>query len=149
MRHRKEWGIVLLLIIAGLLLSACGSDKGVSASENGEPAYAEPVEGSEFNRVVLTEMAAERLDIQTAAVRKQQVNGVERLVIPYSAVIYGRRGGTWAYTLLEPLIFMRTPIAVDYIDGDVAVLVEGPSEGTQVATVGVAELYGIDTGVGK
>jgi hypothetical protein len=29
------------------------------------------------------------------------------------------------------------------------VLVDGPAAGTKVVTVGVAELYGADTGIGK
>jgi len=139
---------MVLIIIAGLLVSGC-SDKGESASKNGAPAYAEAMDGTEFNRVVLTEKAAERLDVQTASVREEQVEGETRLVIPYSAVIYGLYGETWAYVSLEPLTFTRVPITIDYIEGDMAVLLDGPSVGAEVATVGVAELYGIDTGVGK
>jgi hypothetical protein len=64
-------------------------------------------------------------------------------------VIYDLYGGTWLYTSPDVLTFVRTPIVVDSIDGDVAVLAEGPAIGTPVATVGVAELYGADTGIGK
>ena len=64
-------------------------------------------------------------------------------------VIYDLDGATWVYTSPEPLVFVRYPIVVDYIEGDQAYLVEGPPAGTEVATVGVAELYGADTGVGK
>jgi len=76
-------------------------------------------------------------------------SGTLRKVIPYAALIYDLTGETWVYTSPEPLTFVRQPITVDYIDGDKAVLVDGPAAGTLVATVGVAELYGIDTGVGK
>ncbi len=148
MRHTKQWMVVVLFIIAGLLLSAC-SDKGESASTNEAPAYVEMVDGSDFNRVVLTERAAQRMDVQVAAVRDEQVDGAQRLVIPYSSVIYGVNGETWVYVSPKPLTFVRTPITVDYIDGDIAVLLDGPASGTQVAMVGVALLYGIDTGVGK
>jgi hypothetical protein len=71
------------------------------------------------------------------------------MVIPYAAVIYDLHGETWTYTSPEPLTFVRQAITVDYIEGDMAVLSDGPAAGTQVATVGVAELYGADTGVGK
>jgi hypothetical protein len=76
-------------------------------------------------------------------------SGALQKVIPYSAVIYDLTGDTWVYTSPEPLTFVRQPISVDYIEGDMAVLVDGPDAGTLVATVGVAELYGADTGVGK
>lgn len=75
--------------------------------------------------------------------------GTQGTVVPYSSVIYDLDGATWVYTSPEPLVFVRYPIVVDYIEGDQAYLVEGPPAGTEVATVGVAELYGADTGVGK
>jgi hypothetical protein len=71
------------------------------------------------------------------------------MVVPYSALIYDLQGNTWVYTSSEPLVFIRQPVVVDYIDGDNVVLLQGPAAGTEVVTVGVAELYGADTGVGK
>ena len=147
MQHNNR-SLVLVLITAGLLLSACGRASAVVATKT-QPVQLEKIEGTEFNRVILTEKAAQRLDIQTAPVRDQQVNGVQRKVIPYAAVIYDLKGGTWVYTSPEPLTFVRQPITIDYIEGDTVVLLDGPPTGTEVATVGVAELYGANTGVGK
>ena len=73
----------------------------------------------------------------------------QRKVVPYSAVLYDRDGKTWVYTNPEPLVFVRHPVSIDYIEGDLAVLLEGPPAGTQVVMVGVAELFGAETGVGK
>jgi hypothetical protein len=53
------------------------------------------------------------------------------------------------YTNPEPLVFLRSPITIDYIDGDLAVLSEGPAVGTAVVTLGAAELFGTETGVSK
>jgi hypothetical protein len=92
----------------------------------------------------LTPEAAERLDIQTAAV---DGNGTQ-MVIPYAALVYSPTGETWAYTNPEGLTFVRQRIVVDRIDGDRVVLSKGPSPGTKVATVGVAELFGAESGVG-
>lgn len=72
-----------------------------------------------------------------------------RKVVPYAAVIYGVNGETWVYVNSEPLIFIRYPIVVDYIDGNQAILLEGPKVGTTVVIVGVAELFGAETGVSK
>ena len=146
MQHGNRWMIVAL-IIAALQLAACAQTP-VKASKI-EPAKVEPIEGSDFKRVVLTEKAAERLDIQTALVREEQVDGTQRLVVPYAALIYGLQGETWVYANGEPLVFVRQPINVDYIEGDLAVLAQGPAVGTEVVTVGVAELYGAETGVSK
>ena len=70
--------------------------------------------------------------------------GGEELTIPYSAVIYGIEGGVWAYTSTGPLTFVRAPITVASIQGDVAVLSEGPAAGTEVVTVGGEELLGTE-----
>ena len=143
MKHnRNHWLVVLLMLMAVFLLAACG---GAEAPTKIEPAQVEPIAGTEFNRVVLTEKAAQRLGIETAAI---QENGSGTMV-PYAAVIYGLSGETWVYTMHEPLTYSREPITIDHIDGDMAVLTDGPAAGTEVVTVAVAELYGTDTGVGK
>ena len=72
-----------------------------------------------------------------------------RNVVPYAAVLYGVNGETWVYTAPEPLVFVRQPITIDYIEGDLAILSEGPEAGTAVVTVGAAELFGAETGVSK
>lgn len=75
--------------------------------------------------------------------------GGPRKIVPYSAVIYDLHGDTWAYTSPEPLVFVRHSITVDYIEGDTAVLFDGPTAGTAVVTVGAAELLGVELGVGQ
>jgi len=146
MQRRTRW-MMVILIMAALPLTACAQKPtGVSTEK---PAVVETIEGSEFKRVKLTEKAAERLGIQTVAVRGEEVNGSQRLVVPYAAVIYGLHGETWVYTNGEPLVFVRQAIDVESIDGDVAVLLDGPPAGTAVVTVGGVELYGAETGVSK
>lgn len=154
MRHSKRLVVVLVsaaltlaAVLAGLSLS---SDPGTAAESAGgsEPAHVEEVEGSALSRVILSEKAAERLDIQTEAVRNEQIGGAPRKVIPYGAVLYDAHGKTWAYTNPEPLTFVRAEIVVDRIEGDHAFLTEGPDAGTAIVKVGVAELFGTEYGVG-
>jgi len=146
---RNRWMVLVgTLIMAGLLLGACGQTSSVTAGKIA-PAKVEKIDGTEFNRVVLTDKAAQRLDIQTAPVREEQVNGTQRKVIPYSALIYGLKGETWTYTSPAPLTFVRQLITIDHIDGDNVFLVDGPPAGTMIVTIGVPELYGTDTGIGK
>lgn len=75
-------------------------------------------------------------------------SGAQRLVIPYAAVIYGLHGETWVYTNPSGLTYVRQPVEIDYIEGDLAVLSEGPSAGVQIVTVGASELFGAESGVG-
>jgi hypothetical protein len=147
MKHKNRPMFFLLclgLLIAALQLAACGQNAAPAASESG-PAKVEAVEGSDVNRVTLTEEAAQRLDIQTASVRDTIVSGTLRKVIPYAAILYDTQGATWAYINPEPLTFLRHAIIVDYIDGDDAYLSDGPATGSSVVTVGAAELFGSES----
>ena len=137
MKQIYRW-IILVLILASLL-SACAPK--VSSSTKISPVTLEPVEGTDFQRVILTEKAAQRLDVTTA-----EVSGT---TIPYAAVIYDTEGNTWVYTSPAPLTFVRAPIVIDHIEGDQAILSEALDSGTSVVTLGVSELYGAETGVSK
>ena len=148
MKQIYRW-IILVLIIAGLQLSACAPAQIPVTGEKIQPATVESIDGSDFKRVTLTQKAAERLDIQTAPVRLEQVNGSEQKIIPYGGVMYGLQGETWTYTNPETLVFIRQSIIIDHIDGDLAFLSEGPDAGTEVVTVGAAMLYGAEVGVSK
>lgn len=163
MQHGKQWRAPALLLIGALALgvSACGR---APAAEDGEGASGEArverVEGTEQSRVILTQRAADRLGIQMAEVREARVAtkataiGRRRAgmtmakIIPYAAVLYDEHGDTWAYTSPAPLTFIRKRIGVDYVSGDSAVLIKGPSAGTRVVTVGASELLGAELGVG-
>lgn len=68
----------------------------------------------------------------------------KRKVVPYGAVYYDAKGATWTYVNTEPLVFERRRIGVERIIGDLAVLSEGPSVGTQVVVVGAPLLYGTE-----
>ena len=65
-------------------------------------------------------------------------------VVPYSAVYYDGQGATWVYTNPKPLVYERQGIAIEYIEGDQAVLLSGPSTGTTVVTAGAPLLYGAE-----
>jgi len=72
-----------------------------------------------------------------------------RRVLPFGAVLYAPSGDAFTYVSIEPELFERTPIAVDYVVGDLAVLLIGPPLGTVVVTVGGPELSGAEFGVGE
>lgn len=138
-RHSHIWVLVALLV-APLLLAACG---GKAQHEAATAAVVEEVKGTDLSKITLTPDAAKRLDIKTATV---EANGTGT-VIPYAAILYSPTGETWAYTNPDGLTFVREEIVVDRIEGAQAMLVKGPAPGSKVATVGVAELYGAESGI--
>lgn len=147
MRYRKR-SIAAALILTGLTLAGCGKESEIHHKV--EPAHVEHIDGTELSRLTLTPKAMERLDIQTAFVQGAQVtrSASPRKVVPYAAVLYDASGRTWVYTQPEPHNFVRHQIAVDYIEGNLAVLSDGPPIGTEVVTVGGAELFGTEFEVG-
>jgi hypothetical protein len=134
----------LVLIAAGVSLSACS--EATSEYEESEtpghyePAKLEPIKGTDVKRVKFTAEGAKRVGLQTAQVRGDD----QRKVIPYAAVIYDPEGNTFTYTSPERLTFVRQEIEIDRVDGDRVVLSGGPPAGTEVVTVGAAEVYGTE-----
>ena len=137
---RINRSILVVFVFAVFVLSACGGQIPVTG-EKIAPSMLEPIEGTDLSRVILTEKAAERIGIETVP-----SSGME---VPYAAVIYDIEGNTWIYTNPEPLTFVREPIVIDHIEGDTAVLAESLASDFNVVTVGVAELWGTETGVSK
>ena len=142
-RHAAAACAGLVLIAAGISLSACGGASTGYDSETAshhEPAKLEPIKGTDVQRVIFDAVAAKRVGLQTAPIRQ---NG-EGKIMPYAALIYDAEGNAYAYTAPEPLTFVRKEIEVDRVDGDSVVLSAGPPAGTEVVTVGTAEVYGTE-----
>jgi hypothetical protein len=147
-REHRRGALLLVVVVAGAGLGACASPAEPDPGAAEEIATVEPIEGTDLSTVTLSEVAVERLGLATDVVRDADVRGQRRTVVPYSAVVYDPEGATFAYETSEPRVFVRTPVAIEFIDGDLAVLTAGPPAGTSVATVGVSELLGTEYGVG-
>jgi hypothetical protein len=128
--------------VVSALFAGCASVPEEEEPEEGA-AEVQPIKGTDLARVILTDEAAERLDIKEATV---EVAGQDT-VIPYAAVFYTASGETWAYTAPEELTFVRAPIEIDHIVGNRVFLSDGPPAGTTVVTQGLSELFGTETGV--
>ena len=137
-RHR--W-FITGLAIAALALGACNS--GTSSAPKVEAITIEE-QDSGLKVLTLSEKAAQRLGVETAQVSGSGTN----LTVPYAAIVYDAKGATWTYVASQPLVFMREQVTVDTIEGDVAHISAGPPTGTLVVTIGAAELYGAEIGVG-
>ena len=139
---------LITVLAAGLVLVGCGGGTGAPKASVAPALTIEKVEGSDLAKLTLSERAVQRLAIETAPVAQRSVGTSTSLAIPYAAVLYAPDGKTWTYTSPADRVFMRAPIVVDRIDGDTALLKDGPAAGTVVVTVGSAELYGAERGVG-
>lgn len=73
----------------------------------------------------------------------------ESLVVPWSAIAHDIHGGAWVYEAIGPQTFAHRRVQVRAVVGSEAVLESGPAPGAAVVTVGVAELFGTEFGVGK
>jgi hypothetical protein len=105
----------------------------------------EHVEGSDVARVTLTDEAVERIGIETAPVTAGTGG---RTVVPVATVLYDASGQAWVYTNPEGHVYLRAPVSIVDIRSGSAVLSTGPASDTPVVTVGAAELYGTELGVG-
>jgi hypothetical protein len=154
----EKFGIALSLV-CGTLLGGCKDD--LNAYKKVSPVKIDQIDGQEIKRITLTPEAMQRIDLQTAVVRETQVQGwvqgngqtsgqssVVRKVVPYGSLIYDEYGKTWVYARASERSFERKPVEVDYIEGDNAVLADGPPNDTEIATSGAAELYGVEGGIG-
>lgn len=139
-------------VLVGVLLTACGQQTVDAAGQ--DPAKVEQIEGSELSRVTLSPDAVRRLGISTVEVRTTGASGSSsaRTVVPYAAILYDSDGKTWTYTNVAENVFVREEVVIDRVQElgaeQVALLTDGPSAGTRVVTIGAAELFGTETGVG-
>ena len=131
--------LFLIVIFLAIPLSACAPAP--APEEEIKPVTLEPITGTDLNRLTLTEDAAKRLDIQMAEVH--EADG--KMVVPYASVLYEANGNTWVYVNVAPLVFVRQAIVIDSINGDEAILSQGPDSGSAVVTVGAAELFGSES----
>ena len=127
-------------ILTVLLVSSCGGALVDTYAIEHEPAVVESIDGSDQVRITLEEQAARRLEIETSPV-EQNATG---LAVPSSAVFVDPDGKWWVYTSPEPLVFVRHEIDLEREEDGVAHLTSGPPAGTEVVTVGVPELSGLE-----
>jgi hypothetical protein len=133
----------LALVVAGLPLAGCKEAEEESAAGY-VPEKLEEIKNSDLHRISWTAEAAERTGLKTAAVRRSGA-GVS---VPYKALIYDAEGKTYVYTSPKSLSYLREEVKVDRITEDRVQLEKGPSAGTEVVTVGAAEVHGSELEVG-
>lgn len=143
-RARQAAQAALLVLVAGLLLSGCRQIEEVSSATY-QPAKVTEVANLDVKQVQFTATGAEQVDLRTEAARRSG----RYTVVPHAALIYDGQGVPWVYTATAPLTFLRAKVVVDRVVGDQALLSSGPPAGTQVVTVGAAQVYGAELGIGE
>jgi multidrug resistance efflux pump len=86
---------------------------------------------------------------QRVSVRVPLRSRQARLVVPHASLLFDAFGGTWVYEARDGGVFVRRRVALADVVGETAVLQQGPAVGTRVVTLGAAELFGTEFGVGK
>jgi hypothetical protein len=137
------WRSVLVLACAASVgLSGCAAVKTTTAPA-GQAASTMEKAGPDLNRLTLTDKAVERLGVTTVKVAKGEGSPLQ---VPYGALVYDANGKTWVYTNPEPRTYIRAAVTVDKIVDNKVQLRSGPPAGTDVVTVGAAELFGAEFG---
>jgi predicted small secreted protein len=144
-RIARPYGIASLLVAAGFGLTACSSAQGAGSGDVAEnPAVVEPAADGGPSTLTLTPEAEQRLGIETAAA---STGDDGRPSVPYSAVVYDTEGEAWAFERIDEGTYRRTSLTIEDVVGDDALLSAGPEDGTELVTVGAAELVGVEAGI--
>jgi hypothetical protein len=124
---------------------------GGDGKDKEKPAGGEPqqVKGPRLHYVVSSERGSLAPGQRVRVELTLKGSGTRRKVVPFAAVLYDMHGKTWVYTSPTPRTYVRHQISVDYIDGDLAILSDGPPADTAVVTVGASLLLGTELGFGN
>jgi hypothetical protein len=142
MSSRRSYRSAVVLLMTGVALSGCGAAQGADP-ELAEVATVDAAEDGGPELITLSAPAERRLGIETTPVATDPAG----LTVPYAALVYATDGSTWVFVRKEPLTYQRTPVTVAGKTGDQVAITSGPPAGTDVVTVGVAELIGVETGI--
>jgi hypothetical protein len=124
----------LVVLAAGVTVSACSEVE--SNVREVYPYKVEPIKGSDVQRVRMEDKTADLLPVETTTVRRAG----NRKVVPHEALIYNPDGDSFVYTKPEAETYIRAPVKVARVEGDEAVLSDGPRAATTIVTTGAAEL---------
>ncbi len=138
-----RWRATVLLVAAVLLLSACAHPAQNSPAAD-SPVQVSALPGSGVKSVALSEQSSARLGIRTGPVTPVAGGSAGQRQVPYSAIVYDEQGATWTFVPTEPRTYVRRPVTVERIAGDVAVLSAGPDVGALVVIEGSQELLGAE-----
>ncbi len=140
---RRAFQGFVVAVAATASLVGCAEIE-VPMAEPYEPAHLEAAGPDQPARIILTEEAQQRVQLQTTLVRP---HGAE-VSLDQAALVYDKKGKPWVFTVIGPLTYVRAPVSIEEVQEDnLMILSSGPPAGTQVVTVGAIELWGTELGI--
>jgi hypothetical protein len=131
-----------VVAIAVATSAGCAEIESVSA-EPYEPAALESTGPDRPARIILTEEAVDRVALQTTEVTSLGTG----LTVDHAALVFDKVGKPWVFEVVGPRAYLRAPVTIKEVQGNVVTLSAGPPAGTQVVTVGAIELWGAELGI--
>jgi hypothetical protein len=129
----------VVAVVATVSLAGCAEIE-VPMAEPYEPAHLESTGPDQPAKVILTDEAQRRIQLQTTKVRLEDGD----LEVEHAALVFDKKGKPWVFTVVGPLTYVRAPVKIKEIDDELMILVSGPPPGTEVVTVGAIELWGTE-----
>ena len=137
---RRAFQGFVVAIAATASLTACAEIE-VPLAEPYEPAHLESTGPDQPAKVILTEEAQHRVQLQTTLVK---AHGAD-VSVDHAALVYDKKGKPWVFTVIGPLTYVRAAVGIKATqDDNMVVLSSGPPAGTEVVTVGAIELWGTE-----
>jgi hypothetical protein len=140
--RRAQW--VPTLVVAAVIATmpaACATVEPTVHEPQPAVSIADGEDESAPKSLTLTSAAVRRLELLTVVVDNPAS-------VPYSAVVYDKKGEPWVYTNPHDRTFIRVPLTIDRVQGETATVSDGPPAGTRIVTQAVIKLYGAENGVG-
>lgn len=86
---------------------------------------------------------------QKVSISLTKLGSGNRIVVPWSAIMYDINGGNWVYLRTAPHTYSRRRVEVSDVIDDFAVLARGINKDDEIVTTGAAEIFGTEFGGGK
>ena len=129
-----------VVALAATALTGCAEIE-VPLAEPYEPAHLESTGPDQPARVILTDEAQRRIQLQTTLVKPHGAD----VSVDQAALVYDKKGKPWVFTVIGPLTYVRAAVGIKEVDENNAlILSSGPPAGTEVVTVGAIELWGTE-----
>ncbi len=137
---RRAFQGFVVAVAATATLAACAEIE-VPLAEPYEPAHLESTGPDQPARVILTDEAQRRVQLQTTLVKPHGAD----VSVDHAALVYDKKGKPWVFTVIGPLTYVRAAVGIKEVDeNNVLILSSGPPAGTEVVTVGAIELWGTE-----
>jgi hypothetical protein len=139
-RLRRAFQGFVVAVVATASLVGCAEIE-VPLAEPYEPAHLESTGPDQPARVILTEEAQHRVQLQTTLVKPHGAD----VSLDHAALVYDKKGKPWVFTVIGPLTYIRAAVGIKEVnENSVVILSSGPPAGTEVVTVGAIELWGTE-----